>query len=625
MNILSILNLKKSYGEKTLFQNVNFTIDSHDKVGVIGVNGTGKSSLLRILAGKGQPDAGTINHFGKIRIEYLAQTPELDPTSTVIEQVFKADTPELNLMRDYESTLAAQEQQASDSNLQKHLLALTDRIDALHLWNLKSQIETILTQLGITTFNKTISTLSGGQRKRVALASVLLSPCDLLILDEPTNHLDNVSIDWLESELKSRSGALLMVTHDRYFLDRVVQKTFELDNGTLYEYSGNYSEFVEKKAARQVFSTAIEQKRQNLYRRELAWMRRGARARTTKQKARIQRFDTIKNAEVQISDDILNINVGFTRLGKQVIKLDNITKNFDTFSAINTFSYLLGANSRIGIIGKNGSGKTTLLNIIAGKIKPDFGTITIGDTVKLGYFSQENEDMDLNLRAIEYIREGAETTQNSMGETITAAQMMELFLFDRNAQWIRISELSGGERRRLYLLRILMMAPNVLLLDEPTNDLDIDTLKILENYLDEFKGTVLTVSHDRYFLDRICHTIFSFQSPGHIITQTGNYSDFIHKHSLTPTPSKAVKPTEKYKPQHDSKPRLTWKEQQAYKTIDFDIDKMENQLDAISTEMAAATSDYTRLQTLSEEQAMLEEKLLDTMEKKETYEAILNS
>jgi len=624
MNILSILNLKKSYGEKMLFENVNFSVDSHDKIGVIGVNGTGKSSLLRILAGKDQPDSGLIDYFGKIRVEYLAQTPDLDPTSTVIEQVFKADTKELNLMRDYESTLAAQEEQPNDPTLQKHLLKLTDRIDALHLWNLKSQIETILTQLGITEFNKTIATLSGGQRKRVAMASVLLSPCDLLILDEPTNHLDNVSIDWLENELKSRNGALLMVTHDRYFLDRVVQKTFELDQGTLYEYSGNYSEFVEKKAARQAFSSVLEQKRQNLYRRELAWMRRGARARTTKQKARIQRFDTIKEAEIQTSEDILNINVGFTRLGKQVIEFDNLTKAFGDLAIINNFSYIFGPNARIGIIGKNGSGKSTLLNLIAGKIVPDSGHIIIGDTVKLGYFSQENEDMDLNLRAIEYIREGAETTQNASGEIITAAQMMELFLFDRSAQWIRISELSGGERRRLYLLRILMMAPNVLLLDEPTNDLDIDTLKILENYLDDFKGAVLTVSHDRYFLDRICHTIFSFASPGSILTQTGNYSDFMQKHPLTTPSDKSDKATEKYKPKHDNKPRLTWKEQQEYKTIDTDIEKMENRLDAISVEMAAASSDYTRLQALSEEQDTLEETLLDKMEKKEKYEAILN-
>ena len=476
MNLLSVINLKKTYGVKTLFEQISFNIEDSDKIGVIGVNGTGKSSLLRIVAGQDTPDAGEIRIYGSKRIEYLAQTPELDPNVTVLAQVFRADTPEMNTLRDYESTLDLLARYPEDEKLQKHLLALTDTIDAGGLWNLKSQVETILTQLGIKDFDKTIGTLSGGQRKRVAMASVLLTPCDLLILDEPTNHLDNETIAWLEKYLENRKGALLMVTHDRYFLDRVVNKTVELDGGALYEYTGNYSEFVEKKAARKEFENIMEQKRQNLYRRELAWIRRGARARTTKQKARIQRFEDIKNSAADLSEDILEINVGFTRLGKQVIDMDHVSKSFKNQCVVKDFSYIFGPDERIGIIGKNGRGKSTLLNLIAGKIRPDSGTIVIGDTVKIGYFSQESEDMDLNLRAIEYIREGAETVENARGEVITAAQMMELFLFDRYAQWVRISELSGGERRRLYLLRILMSAPNVLLLDEPTNDLDIDTL-----------------------------------------------------------------------------------------------------------------------------------------------------
>lgn len=500
MNLLSIINLKKTYGVKTLFEEINFSIEDSDKIGVIGVNGTGKSSLLRIVAGQDTPDAGEIRVYGSKRIEYLAQTPELDPNVTVLAQVFRADTPEMNTLRDYESTLDLLARYPEDEKLQKHLMSLTDTIDAGGLWNLKSQVETILTQLGIRDFDKTIGTLSGGQRKRVAMASVLLTPCDLLILDEPTNHLDNETITWLEKYLENRKGALLMVTHDRYFLDRVVNKTIELDGGALYEYAGNYSEFVEKKAARKEFESIMEQKRQNLYRRELAWIRRGARARTTKQKARIQRFEDIKNSAADLNEDILQINVGFTRLGKMVVDLDHVSKSFKNQCVVRDFSYIFGPDERIGIIGKNGRGKSTLLNLIAGKIRPDSGSIIIGNTVKIGYFSQESEDMDLNLRAIEYIREGAETVENARGEVVTAAQMMELFLFDRYAQWVRISELSGGERRRLYLLRILMSAPNVLLLDEPTNDLDIhhaaNLMKTVRRLCDELSKTVILVLHE---------------------------------------------------------------------------------------------------------------------------------
>ena len=415
-----------------------------------------------------------------------------------------------------------------------------------------------------------------------------------------------------------------MVTHDRYFLDRVVNKTIELDGGALYEYTGNYSEFVEKKAARRAFESVMEQKRQNLYRRELAWIRRGARARTTKQKARIQRFEDIKNSASDLSEDILEINVGFTRLGKKVVDLDHVSKSFKNQCVVKDFSYILGPDERIGIIGKNGRGKSTLLNLIAGKTRPDNGAIVIGDTVKIGYFSQESEDMDLNLRAIEYIREGAETVENARGEVITAAQMMELFLFDRYAQWVRISELSGGERRRLYLLRILMSAPNVLLLDEPTNDLDIDTLKILENYLDDFQGSVLTVSHDRYFLDRVCDTIFSFTGDGEILVQTGNFTDYMQKHAGRDQDAATNKPSE----QKSEKPRqkavkLSYREQQEYDRIDADMAQMEARLEAIDTEMAGIATDYTRLQALTEEKDALEDTLLEKMERKEYLEDIV--
>jgi len=628
MNIASIENLKKTYGVKTLFNQLSFSIADTDKIGVIGINGSGKTSLLRIIGNLDSPDAGEVKFFGTKRVEILSQDPDLDPNTTVLSQVFSANSPEMNLVRDYESTLAALEDSPEDPTLQKRLMSLSQRIDDENLWNLKSQVETILSQLGIHDYHKQIGQLSGGQRKRVAMASALLTPCDLLILDEPTNHLDNDTIAWLENYLLNRKGALLMVTHDRYFLDRVVTKTIELDKGNLYEYTGNYSDFLEQKANRREAQTAIEAKRQNLYRRELAWIRRGARARTTKQKARIQRFDEIKERATDLSENQMEISVGFSRLGKKVIEIEHLSKSFGPQKIIADFSMILGPSERIGIIGKNGYGKSTLLNLLAGKLSPDGGTITLGDTVKLGYFSQESEDMDLSLRAIDYIREKAEVMENSRGETVTAAQMMELFLFDKNSQWVYISELSGGERRRLYLLGILMMAPNVLLFDEPTNDLDIDTLTILEAYLDEFQGSVLTVSHDRYFLDRTCEQIFSFNGKGQITTQTGNYSDYIKKHPLTglghreDTPEQTVKKTEappSEKPK-TRKPGLTYKEKREQEALLLDLEAKDQRLDFVTKKLTEITKDYTVLQELAEEKAVLEEELLEIMDRLEKLE-----
>lgn len=628
MNIASIENLKKTYGVKTLFNDISFSIADTDKIGVIGVNGSGKTSLLRIIGKLDSPDAGAVKFFGSKRVEILSQDPELDPDTTVLSQVFSANSPEMNLVRDYESTLASLETAPEDAALQKRLLALSQRIDDENLWNLKSQVETILSQLGIHDYHKRIGALSGGQRKRVAMASALLTPCDLLILDEPTNHLDNDTIAWLENYLLNRKGALLMVTHDRYFLDRVVTKTIELDLGNLYEYTGNYSDFLEQKANRREAQTAIEEKRQNLYRRELAWIRRGARARTTKQKARIQRFEEIKERATDLSENQMEISVGFSRLGKKVIEIEHLSKSFTPVKVINDFSMILGPSERIGIIGKNGYGKSTLLNLLAGKLQPDSGTITFGETVKIGYFSQESEDMDLSLRAIDYIREKAEVMENSRGDSVTAAQMMELFLFDKNSQWVYISELSGGERRRLYLLGILMMAPNVLLFDEPTNDLDIDTLTVLEAYLDEFQGSVLTVSHDRYFLDRTCEQIFSFDGHGQITTQTGNYSDYIKKHPLTgvgnreDSSDQAVKkaappPLEKPKTR---KAGLTYKEKREQEALLSDLESKDQRLDFVTQKLSELTKDYTVLQELAEEKAILEEALLEIMDRLETLE-----
>ncbi|MBU4439544.1 MAG: ABC-F family ATP-binding cassette domain-containing protein [Firmicutes bacterium] len=628
MNIASIENLKKTYGVKTLFNDISFSIADTDKIGVIGVNGSGKTSMLKIIGDLDSPDAGEVKFFGTRRVEILPQDPDLDPETTVLNQVFSANSPEMNLVRDYEATLAALDDSPEDASLQKRLMSLSQRIDDENLWNLKSQVETILSQLGIHDYHKRIGQLSGGQRKRVAMASALLTPCDLLILDEPTNHLDNDTIAWLENYLLNRKGALLMVTHDRYFLDRVVTKTVELDKGNLYEYTGNYSDFLEQKANRREAQTAIEEKRQNLYRRELAWIRRGARARTTKQKARIQRFEEIKDRATDLSESQMEISVGFSRLGKKVIEIEHLNKSFGPQKIIADFSMILGPSERIGIIGKNGYGKSTLLNLLSGKLQPDGGTITLGDTVKLGYFSQESEDMDLSLRAIDYIREKAEVMENSRGETVTAAQMMELFLFDKNSQWVYISELSGGERRRLYLLGILMMAPNVLLFDEPTNDLDIDTLTILEAYLDEFQGSVLTVSHDRYFLDRTCEQIFSFDGKGHITTQTGNYSDYIKKHPLTGLGTKSensdqiIKKSELpavEKPK-TRKPGLTYKEKREQEALLLDLEAKDQRLDFVTQKLAEITKDYTVLQELAEEKAVLEEELLEIMDRLETLE-----
>jgi len=623
MNIASIENLKKTYGVKTLFENISFNITDSDKIGLIGMNGSGKTSLLNIIGGLDSPDAGEVKFFGNIRVEILAQDPDLDPEISVLNQVFSANSPEMNLVRDHETTLMALENSPEDKALQKRLLALSQTMDDKNLWNLKSQVETILSQLGIHDYEKTIGLLSGGQRKRVAMASALLTPCDLLILDEPTNHLDNDTIAWLESFLLNRRGALLMVTHDRYFLDRVVNKTIELDKGNLYEYTGNYSDFLEKKADRKEIQSAIEEKRQNLYRRELSWIKRGAKARTTKQKARIQRFEEIKDNAPDLSDDQFEISVGFTRLGKKVIDIEYLNKSFGANLIISDFSAILGQNERIGIIGKNGLGKTTLLNLIAGKLKPDAGDIALGETVKLGYFSQESEDMDFSLRGIDYIREKAEVMENSRGEIVTASQMMELFLFDKNSQWVYLSELSGGERRRLYLLGILMMAPNVLLFDEPTNDLDIDTLTILEAYLDEFQGAVLTVSHDRYFLDRTCDQIFAFTGNGVITTQIGNYSDYIEKHPLDfnkkePAADKSIKP--RIEKQKSRKPGLNYREKEEQKELLGTLEKKEKRLDMVASLMAEITSDYTTLQELSEEKEILEEQLLEIMERLENLE-----
>ncbi|HEY0829238.1 MAG TPA: ATP-binding cassette domain-containing protein [Bacilli bacterium] len=498
MNIVSVENISKSYGEKVLFDKLAFGLEDQDKIGLIGINGAGKSTLLKVIAGFEHADGGRMALSSNLRIAYLPQIPYFDDKATVLQQVYQGMTQGL-----------ADESKDEDD------------------WQRESDAKIILTKLGIVDFDALMGQLSGGQRKRVALAHALISPADLLILDEPTNHIDNETIDWLEQYLRKRKGALLMITHDRYFLDRVVNRILELDRGKLYSYSGNYSKFLEIKAEREEMQQSTEKKQQNLFRNELAWIRRGAKARSTKQKARIDRFGQLsEDLSGYSQQDKAELSVSSSRLGKKVVELEHVRKGYDDRTLIEDFSYLVLRKDRVGITGANGMGKSTLLHIIGGKLQPDQGTVDMGQTVKIGCFFQENEEMNESLRVIDYIKEEAQVVENGAGETITASQLLERFLFTPTMQWTPISKLSGGEKRRLYLLRILIGAPNVLLLDEPTNDLDIQTLTILENYLDDFNGAVIAVSHDRYFLDRIAEKIFNFEGDGLIVKHVGNYSDY---------------------------------------------------------------------------------------------------
>lgn len=619
MNVVSIENVSKHYGDKVLFDEVSFNINDIDKMGLIGINGTGKSTLLKIIAGVETPDSGSIVIPRGMRIEYLPQNPEFDPEATVLEQVFKADSPLMKLIREYEKTIEYISRGSDDADLQEKLIKLSQDMDSQNAWELESQVKIVLTKLGISNFDSKIDTLSGGQRKRVALASALITPCDLLILDEPTNHMDNSTIEWLEEYLQNRKGALLLITHDRYFLDRVVNRTIELDKGKLYTYTGNYSEFLEKKMERKNLESGMEKKRQNLYRKELEWIRTGARARTTKQKARIQRFEEIKESKIDINESNLEISVGHSRLGKKIIEIKDISKSFGKNQIIENFSYTLLRDDRIGIIGDNGIGKSTLLNVITGRLKIDSGSIDVGTTVKIGYFSQESEGMNANLRAIEYIREGAEYIRTSDGSKISASQMMERFLFNQDMQWVYISRLSGGEKRRLHLLRMLMEAPNVIILDEPTNDLDIDTLKVLESYIDEFMGAVIAVSHDRYFLDRICTRIFSFEGNGKIVEHTGNYSDFVEykkKYIREEDEHKLEKKKDlDTKRKKEPKLKFSYKEKLEYETIEGDIEVLENKISEIENNIAINSSDFLTLQELTKEKERVEEELVFKMER----------
>ena len=505
-----------------------------------------------------------------------------------------------------------------DEKLNEKLLNLQEKMDALNLWDLESSAKTVLTKLGIKDFNQKVKELSGGQRKRVSLASALITPCELLILDEPTNHLDNDTIDWLESYLNSFKGSILMITHDRYFLDRVTNRILELDKGVLYSYEGNYSVFLEKKMNRLQLAESMEAKRQNLLKKELAWVRRGAKARTTKQKARLQRFDELSNKNDFTPEDKLEISVGSSRLGKKIIEIEHLTKSFDGKTFIDDLDYTLARTDRIGIVGKNGLGKSTLIRLLNGEIKPDSGTISIGETVKIGCFNQDTSKMHPEMRAIDYIKEESDYITTADGHKITASQMCEKFLFNGTLQYTHIKNLSGGEKRRLQLLRVLMMAPNVLLLDEPTNDLDIDTLSRLEDYLDEFNGVLICVSHDRYFLDRVCNKIFAYEGRGKINIYTGNYSDYLNfreeeniefEEFEEEVKEEKPKAPKKEKPKAKNKPKFSYNEQREFDTIDADIEKLEEKIASLEEDTSKFATDFTKLQEIMDEKTKLEDEL----------------
>ena len=586
MNLLVMDNVSKAYGDKQIMQNIFLSIEEGDKIGVLGINGSGKSSLLKLIVGWDEVDQGSIIKNKHLQINYLPQNPEFEPDATVISAVLN---------------------NAAD-------------IDQMDTWSQESDAQSILTRLGINQFDARLDQLSGGQRKRVALAAALMSPADLLILDEPTNHLDNQAIDWLEKYLQRFKGALLMVTHDRYFLERVTNRIIEIENSQLFSYPGNWSVYLERKLERQASEAATTSKKESLLRQELAWMRKGAKARSTKQKARIERFDKLQEDLQTTSRKNMKISSAASRLGKKTIILQAISHSYRDEMLIKDYSYILARDDRLGIVGPNGIGKSTLLRIMSGELSPNEGSVEIGSTIKIGFFPQESIGLPDEMRVIDYIREAGEFLSTGK-RLLSASQMLETFLFPPSSQWNTLQKLSGGEKRRLHLLRILMAAPNVLLLDEPGNDLDIETLSILEHYLDDFCGAVVAVSHDRHFLDRMADKIVSFEGEGQLEEYPGNYSDYLLQSAKKSSvkPRKPAQPSiEKTNTPHEgAKPKIlkfSFKEQKEFEEIDDKIAALEDEIKAMNTRINQAASDYQLLQTLvdaRQELVQLHEQLLD--------------
>lgn len=614
--ILSAENLGHSYGVRTLFKNISFNIEEGDKIGVIGVNGTGKSTLLRDIA-TGEPSEGKITKNDTCVIEYLPQDPAFDPDATVLEQVFRGESPQLDVVRRYEEAVQQAEAEPENKAARQKLLALQQEMDSKFAWQMESEAKAVLDKLGITDLQQPMKELSGGQRKRVALAGVLVRPSDLLILDEPTNHMDNETVAWLEEVLQKRKGALLMVTHDRYFFDRVVNRTLEIDGGEGYLYTGNYSLFLQKREERRIAAAGAAQRLRNVYRRELAWISRGAEARRTKSKERIERFNELKKEVNNIkTEQQLEISSVGSRLGKTIIECEHIGLDYGGKTYIDDFNYVLLRNDRIGIVGPNGSGKSSLMDIIAGRLAPTRGTVKVGQTVKIGYFAQHSEFKDADCRVLEYIKNVSDYIETADGTRITAAQMLERFLFPPELQWVPVSKLSGGEKRRLYLLSVLMSAPNVLILDEPTNDLDIPTLSVLEDYLDTFNGAVIAVSHDRYFLDRFAGKIFAFMGGGEVRQFIGDYSRYeqarAEAQNLARQQERAqstAKPQQREEKQRA--PKMTYKEKLEYEQIEQVIAQAEAELKMTEMEINACGTDFVKLTELTAKQQELTQRISD--------------
>lgn len=608
MNLLTADHLSKAFADRIILQDVSFSIIDGEKIGVIGINGTGKSTLLKMIAGLEPFDNGQLIKARNLRIEYLPQQPEFPDGANVLQAVLHGHSPVMQLIREYETAAADLADQSDNPELQSRLIRLSARMDDANAWNLDSDAKSVLNRLGITDIRQPVANLSGGQKKRVALAAALVNPADLLILDEPTNHIDPATVDWLEQYLSNYKGALLMVTHDRYFLERVTGIMLEIDQTQIYRYEANYENFLELKAERIEREQSSELKRQNLLRRELAWIRRGAKARSTKQQARIDRFNILNEKETPLEEKSVSMGSAASRLGRKTLILDQVGKSWNGRSLFKDFSYIVSRRERLGLIGPNGCGKTTLLNIIAGNLQPDTGSRDIGSTVRLGFFTQENEPVDLDLRVIEYIRQTAEIVQTEDGE-MTASMMLERFLFPPTLQWTQIRKLSGGEKRRLFLLKVLMGAPNILLLDEPTNDLDITTLSVLEDYLEGFPGAVIVVSHDRYFLDRVVERILAFEPDGSIHQYEGDFEAYLEQvrqiadqqapppvSSGQKQPGKAAAEVAEAAP---ARARLKMSEKIELETIDARIADLESQRSQIQTALEAASSDYIRLQELT--------------------------
>ncbi len=623
MNILSLENVSKSFSEKRLLQDVNLGMEDDDRIGLVGINGTGKSTLLKLITGQLAPDSGNIARRNNLKIHILQQALVYQPGETVGEFIFQGDHPLMLALRRYEAAAEALALAPDNAGLQAQLLDASATMDALDAWRAEVQARAVLNQLGITALGQRVEELSGGMQKRVALAEALIQPADLLILDEPTNHLDLEVIQWLESYLTQFKAALILVTHDRYFLERVVNKIVEIDRGSLHTYEGNFSIFLEKKAAREEMTQTIEQKKRRLYQQELAWMRQGAQARTTKQKARILRFEALEGQMGRARELELDIPVAYARLGKKVIELQGVGKSYPGAIPLKDFSLNLGGSERIGIVGPNGAGKTTLLNLIARAEKPDAGEVIVGETVRVAYYRQGDDAFDPEQRAIDYIKETAEYVETENGYLLSAGQMLERFMFDGVLQYSLIKNLSGGERRRLFLAKVLMERPNVLLLDEPTNDLDIETLETLEEYLEYFQGSVLVVSHDRYFLDKTTDWLLAVSGDGRVTRHNDlqSYAEAAARGKAKASLSQGVasridaEKAETERPERSRRQRFTYQEKVEFATIDDEIVAIEAQLAAIETQIADSSGEYLRLQALLTQQEACSTELAKKMER----------